>query len=100
MAMKTAVSVDVPHQASDDPIADFLEHDRDTVEAATVAHDDATRDSVWVPNLDRKCVLVATARARFIIEISQGISATPDWAAFGRNASRARRLDGWRRLTA
>ena len=31
------VSVVVTHQASDDPTADFLEHDRDTVEAATVA---------------------------------------------------------------
>jgi hypothetical protein len=36
------MSIVVPHQAFDFPIADLLEHDRDTVEAASVAHDNST----------------------------------------------------------
>ena len=77
MAMKTAVSVVVPNQASGDPITDFLKHNRDPIEAATVTHDDATRDPVWIPDLHGKCVLIATARAWFIIEVSQGSPQLP-----------------------
>jgi hypothetical protein len=54
MAMKTVVSVVVTHQPSDNPIADFLEHDRDALETAAVAHDNATRDpsssQIWTEN--------------------------------------------------
>ena len=51
MAMKTAVSVVVTHQASNGPVADFLEHDRETFEAAAVAHDNATRNPVFHPSM-------------------------------------------------